>query len=137
MRVRGGQKACHISLKFFDEGYNFVLDFTSIESLHKKLWASKLVEVPISRIVGVSTWESQEKHHLGVAPMASHKEYYEGKGGGFPQFWTVLSLMSLCMPVALPCIHVVHPCMPVIHPCFIHAPKMLQLCFNQLIVWFV
>jgi hypothetical protein len=31
------------------------------------------------------TWESREKHHLGVALVMSNKEYYKGEGGGFPQ----------------------------------------------------
>jgi hypothetical protein len=33
--------------KAFDEGYNFTLDLTSIEGLHKKLWASKVMGDPI------------------------------------------------------------------------------------------
>jgi hypothetical protein len=44
--------------KNFDKGYNFALDLTSIEGFHKKLWASKVVGVPILGIVGVPTWES-------------------------------------------------------------------------------
>jgi hypothetical protein len=26
----------------------------------------------------------KEKRHLDVAPVACHKEYYKGEGGGFP-----------------------------------------------------
>jgi len=59
-----------------------------------------VVGVPIIRIVGLPTWESQEKHHLGVALVANHKEYYIGEGGGFPKVQAVVSLMSLCMLVA-------------------------------------
>jgi len=44
--------------KVFNESYNFVLNFTLIESLHKKLWACKVVRVLISRILGLLTWES-------------------------------------------------------------------------------
>jgi hypothetical protein len=51
--------------------------------------------------------------------MANHKEYYKGEGGGFLQVWVMVNLVS-------PCIHVAH--------C---APKVLQLCINQLFVWFV
>ncbi len=47
--------------KTLDEGYNFALEFTSIEGFHKKLWASKLAKNPISRISGLPTWESQKK----------------------------------------------------------------------------
>jgi hypothetical protein len=60
--------------KDLDEGYNFVLDLILIGGLHKKLWASKVVGVPISRISS-----------LGVCPVARHKKYYKGEGGGFPQ----------------------------------------------------
>jgi len=46
---------------------------------------SKVAKVPISGIARLPTWESREKCHLGAAPMVSHKEYYKGEGGGFPQ----------------------------------------------------
>jgi hypothetical protein len=36
-----------------DEGYNYVLDFTSIRGLHTKLWASKVAKIPISKILGI------------------------------------------------------------------------------------
>jgi hypothetical protein len=35
--------------------------------------------------------------------MARKKKYYKGEGGGFPQVWAVVSVMSLCMPVACSC----------------------------------
>jgi hypothetical protein len=59
---------------FFDKGYNFALDFISIKGLHKKLRASEIVRVLISRILRLLTCKSQEKWHLGVAPMANHRE---------------------------------------------------------------
>jgi hypothetical protein len=51
--------------KTLGKGYNFSLDFISIGGLHKKLWASKVNGVPISRILGVTTplWPS-----VGVKP---------------------------------------------------------------------
>jgi hypothetical protein len=33
---------------------------------------------------------------FGVGPMAKHKEYYKGEGGGFPQVWAVVSIVSMC-----------------------------------------
>jgi hypothetical protein len=42
------------------------------------------------------------KCHLNVSPMASHKVYYKGQGGGFPQVWAVVSLVSLSLPVVRP-----------------------------------
>jgi hypothetical protein len=53
--------------KTLDEIYNFVSNLTSTEGLHKKLWASKVAIIPILGTMGLSTWESQEKCHLGVA----------------------------------------------------------------------
>jgi hypothetical protein len=45
----------------------------------------------------------ETKWHLGVGPMARHKEYYKGESGGFPQVRAVVSLLNLCLPVARPC----------------------------------
>jgi hypothetical protein len=69
--------------KAFNEVYNFTLDITSIEGLHKKLWVSKMVEVSIFKILKFLIWKFQEKCHLGVTLMVNHKEYYKGKGDGF------------------------------------------------------
>ncbi len=66
------------------EGYNIILELTSIEGF-QYIYASKMVEYPISGILGPTTWEYRKKWHLGVAPMASYKEYYKGEGGSFPQ----------------------------------------------------
>ncbi len=43
--------------KALNEAYNFSLNLTSIRGLHKKLWASKMAKVPISRISRLSTWD--------------------------------------------------------------------------------
>jgi hypothetical protein len=51
---------------------------------HKKLWASKVVGVLILGISRLLTWESWEKHYLGVAPIMNHIKYYKVEGGGFP-----------------------------------------------------
>jgi hypothetical protein len=42
-----------------------------------------------------------------------------GEGGGFPQVWAKVNIMSLWLPVARPC------------------TKVLQLCTKQLVVRFV
>jgi hypothetical protein len=47
--------------EYFNKGYNFVSHLTLIRGLHKKLWASKLVGVPIS-------WESP-KNDIWVQPL--------------------------------------------------------------------
>jgi len=63
--------------KALDKGYNFAVDLTSIEGLHKKLYASKVTEIPISRISGFPTWVQP--------PVVRHRNYYKGEGGGFLQ----------------------------------------------------
>jgi hypothetical protein len=79
--------------KALDKGYNFFLQLTSIKGLHKTLCVSKWRKFEF--------WKLHEKHHLGVTSIANHIEYYKGEGGGFPQVWVVMSLVS-------PCILVVH-----------------------------
>jgi hypothetical protein len=80
--------ACRWCATYFwkdtDKGYIFYINLASIKGVHKKLWASKVARVPISGILKFMTWESWGKWHFGVAPVASHKEYYKGEGGGFP-----------------------------------------------------
>jgi hypothetical protein len=49
--------------KALDKSYNFFLDLTLIEGLHKKLWASKVARVPISEI-----YESRDKMTFGCKP---------------------------------------------------------------------
>jgi len=34
--------------------------------------------------------------------MARHRVYYKGEGGGFPQFWAMVSLVSSSLLVARP-----------------------------------
>jgi hypothetical protein len=61
------------------------------------------VGVPISRISRLPIWEFQEKWDLGPTHVPSHKEYYKGEGGGFPQVWTMVSFVSPCMFVICLC----------------------------------
>jgi hypothetical protein len=107
------------SWKAFDKGCNFSWDLVSIKGLHKKLWASKVMKVPILGISGLLTWESREKWHLSVAPMANHRKYYKGEGGGFPKsvIWWILWICVCSW--------------------FVRALKMFQLCTNQLVLWFM
>jgi hypothetical protein len=66
--------------KDLDEGYNFSLDFTSIEGL-KKIMAFQSVGSP--NFGNSQLGSPKTKWHLDVAPMANHIEYYKGEGGGF------------------------------------------------------
>jgi hypothetical protein len=105
--------------KALDKGYNFVLDLTLIGGLHTKLWAAKVAGLVILGTSGFPLGSLGTKWQLGVGPMARHKEYYKKEGGDFPKSgpWWVLWL-CVCL-------------------WFVHAPKMFQLCTNQLVVWFV
>jgi hypothetical protein len=105
--------------KALNKGYNFALKLALIKGLHKKLWTSKMAKVPILGISKLPTWEFWEKWHVGVAPVASHKECYKGESGGFPNSRSCWILwVQICM-------------------WFVRVTRMLQLRTNQLIVWFV
>jgi hypothetical protein len=57
----------------------------------------------VRKVMGLqSCGNPKTKWHLGVGPVAKHKVYYKGEGGGFPQVRVVMSLVSLCLPVAHP-----------------------------------
>jgi hypothetical protein len=57
---------------------------------------------PYVRISGLSLGSSGTKCHLDASPMASHRIYYKGEGGGFPQIWAMVSLMSPNLLMARP-----------------------------------
>jgi hypothetical protein len=51
--------------KALNKHCNITLDFTSIGGLNNKLRPFKLLKVPISKILGFPTWESQDKMTFG------------------------------------------------------------------------
>ncbi len=89
--------------KALDEGYNFALDLISIKGIYAKLWAPKVARVSTLGILRLPLENPGTKCHLNASPMARHKIYYKGEGGGFPQVQAVVSLVNLCL-------HVVHLC---------------------------
>ncbi len=95
------QGACHIPLENFWQGLQLFFKVCVNQRLHKKLWISKVMKVPISRIARLSFWESQEKCHLVVAPIVN---IIRGKVVAYPKVWAMVNLLSLCMHVAYPCI---------------------------------
>jgi len=92
--------------KALDKSYNFVLDFISIGGLHTKLWAPKVVGVPIMRILRFPFRRPMTKWHLGADPVARHKVYYKGEGDDFPQVGAVVNLMSPWLLMACLCMKV-------------------------------
>jgi hypothetical protein len=89
--------------KTFDKGYNFDLNLTLIKGFHKKLWAFKVMGIPILRILGSQVGSPRIEWHLGAGPVAKRREYYKVEGGGFPQVQAMVSILS-------PCLHVTRPC---------------------------
>jgi hypothetical protein len=51
---------------------------------------------------GILIWEFRDRSHSDATPIGRCKVYYMGEGGGFPQVWAVVSLVSPRSPVALP-----------------------------------
>jgi hypothetical protein len=45
-------------------------------------------------------WSPKTKCHLDVGLMERHKVYYKGEGGGFPQIWGVVNLLSQSLPMS-------------------------------------
>jgi hypothetical protein len=100
--------------KALNEGYNFDLDLISIGGLHTKLWGPKVARIPTLAISHLGV--SGQKNHLDVGLVERHKVYYKGEGGGFPQVWVMVNLMT---------------------PSFLWlvlAPKVLQLCTNHFVL---
>jgi hypothetical protein len=104
--ILGCRRRATYHWKALDESYNFSLNRTSIRGLLAKLWIFKVPGVP------------GEKSHLDVSPLESHKVYYKGEGGGFPQVRAVMSLVCPCCPW------------------LVLTPKVFQLCTNHF-VWVV
>jgi hypothetical protein len=86
--------------KFINKGYNFDLDLISIGVLHTKLWAPKIRGVPTLGISKLSLGSLETKCHLGASPMAMHRVYYKGEGGGFPQVRVMVIFVNLSLLMA-------------------------------------
>jgi len=97
-----------------DKGYNFASRFISIEALHTKLWAPKVVGVLAVRISGVSG----QNDIWVLVPWLAIDYTIRGKPLASPKSrpWWVLWIW-VC-------------------PWLVLALKVFQLCTNQLVVWF-
>jgi hypothetical protein len=60
--------------------------------------APKSWESPLAQFRDSHSGVPREKSHLDVGSMASHRVYYKGDGGGFPQVRVVVSLVCSCCP---------------------------------------
>jgi hypothetical protein len=102
--------------KALDESYNFDLDHITIKGFHTKLCASKVAKIPTVGILGLPLGSPGTKNHLDVALVESCIVYYKGDGGGYPQVWAVVSLVSPSCPWLF------------------LTPKVPQLCTNHLVL---
>jgi hypothetical protein len=62
------------------------------------LWAPKITGVPVVEISGLPFGSPETKCHLDVGLVKRHKIYYKGEGGGFPQVWAMVGLVSSSCP---------------------------------------
>jgi hypothetical protein len=88
------QVACNIMLKSSWRGLQLCFRPHLNQSLHTKLWAPKVTKDPTLGISGFPLGNPETKCHLDAGPMARHRVYYKGEGGGCPQLRVVVSLVS-------------------------------------------
>ncbi len=70
--------------------------------MHIKLWDPKVGTFATLGILGLPFGSLGTKCHLDVGLVESHKVYYKREGGGFPQVWVVVNLVSLSLLVTRP-----------------------------------
>jgi hypothetical protein len=87
--------------KDLNEGYNFALDWISIQGLLAKLWGSKIAGVPIWAISGLPLGNPGTKSHLDVGPVERCEYTIRGKVGLPPSPGYGESCVSV-LPVARP-----------------------------------
>jgi hypothetical protein len=88
--------------KALDEGYNFSLDFISIEGLHTKLLGPKVVGVTVVKISRLPLGSPGTKCHLDVSLVERHRVYYKGEGGDFPQIRAMMNIVNPSLLVVCP-----------------------------------
>jgi hypothetical protein len=86
--------------KALNKGYKFASELISIRTHFNQRFARKVMG-PQSR-GSLNFGSLGTKCHLGVDPMARHKVYYKGEGGGFPQVRVMVGLVNLSLHVVRP-----------------------------------
>jgi hypothetical protein len=111
--------ACNILLESFQWGIQFCFRPHCNWRFAHKIMGPKIARVPTLGIFRFPFGSPGTKCHLDVGLMERWKVYYKGEGDGFPKSrpWWVL-WVRICL-------------------WFVLAPKVLQLCTNQLVVYFV
>ncbi len=96
------QMACNLPLKSSQRGLQLCLDLISIGGLHTKLYGPKVAKIPILGISRLPFGNPGTKCHLDVGLVETHRVYYKGEDGGFPQVRAVVSLVNSSLPMAHP-----------------------------------
>jgi hypothetical protein len=92
----------HIVGKLLTRAKTLLQTSSQWEGLYMKLCAPKIAGVPTLGISGLPLGSPGTKCHLGAGPMARHRVYYKGEGGGLPQVQAVLSLVNPSLPMVRP-----------------------------------
>jgi len=117
-RFTSVQVACDISLESSWQGLQIFSILRFNQRFARKVIRPQSRKSPNFNNFGTPIWESNDKMPFGCGPHGRHIIYYKGEGGGFFQVRAMVNLVSpSCLWLVL-------------------TPKMLQLCTNQLIVWF-
>jgi len=84
--------------------YKFASKHSSFQSkvCTQSYGAPKLQESQLWEFSGLPFGSSGTKCHLDVGLVERHKVYYKGEGGGFPQVWVVVNLVSSSLFVVRP-----------------------------------
>jgi hypothetical protein len=104
--------------KALKESYNFALNLVLIGLYSREIWPPKVLGLQPGTVSRLHFGSPGKKSHLDVGSVASHRIYYKGEGGGFPQVRAMVSLVCPCCPW------------------FVLTPMVLQLCTNHF-VWVV
>jgi hypothetical protein len=96
------QVMCDIPLESSQWGLQRCLRFHLHPRSINKVVGPKVAGFPTLGISGLPLGSSETKWYLDVELMAMHRVYYKGEGGGFPQVWAVVSLVSPSLPVVRP-----------------------------------
>jgi hypothetical protein len=109
------QVVCDIPLERSQQGLQLSFRIHLNRRSAHKVMGPKIAKVPTLGMSELPFGNPRTKCHLDVSLVERHKVYYKGEA---TQVWVVVSLMSPSCPW------------------LVVAPKVLQLCTNQLIVWF-
>jgi len=77
--------------KALNKSYNFGLELVPIRDWGEELWLSKVLRLQPRTVSGLQLGSPGKKSHLDVASVVRRREYYMGKGGGFPRVRAVMS----------------------------------------------